>query len=829
MAFELTLSPEDAARIAEGGRMADAYLRDVTMARHWRDLKPLEFTAEQTVLDAEPAVQIAVLLSIFSHEHSGSLSSLYSLRPLLRTLSRRPLPLTEQDLLLLTHFAAAHPRFETTQTAVHILEKQVASTAFTGAVRDAAGVLRLSIDQQDNHPSDTSYYKLTAKLDALFGDEQAAVLKPAEAWGAAVLADLAAMPPEERAAWNKLLAYALNSDAMKPSKKWLDGAASQMEATGKEAAQGRLLHWFQLFIEAAPNRVGLPEDGEPQTSDQYDVWLAATANATHNYAVLKGLAWCCRGLDSEAVAPALGDLAWAALKKVPGLGARSSKVGNACIGVLGALAGTAPISQLSRLKMRVKYPVSLRLIETALSSAAVRAGLSPEELEELAVPTFGLDKNGHLRKEFGEFAAEMTLTGRGREELRWTDAAGKALKSVPAEVKQGHGEALKLLKRTADEVNKTLPVQRERLERLLVSGRSWSLADWRERYLDHPLLGCLCRRLIWRFVGKSRSVLGIWNNGQIVGEAGSALGGLDSETRVFLWHPLGTDPAIVQVWRRHLEENAVVQPFKQAHREVYLLTDAERETNTYSNRFAGHILRQHQLQALCRERGWAYRLQGQFDGHNVPTLRLPQYGLRVEFSASGIEENGLGFPAIYLYVSTGTVSISRTNGDTMPLSEVPALLLSEILRDVDLFVGVCSVGADPRFGEAAGVPERYTAYWQDYAFGDLGASAQTRLDVLSRLLPKLKIAGQCRLDGRFLWVTGTFRTYKIHLGSGNILMEPNNQYLCIVPDRRASAGAANIFLPFEEDETLAIILSKAFLLASDAAIKDPVILAQLRR
>ena len=831
MAFDLSLVPEEAARLAAGRRLVDAYLRDVTMARHWRDLKPLEFTAEQTILDALPAVQTSILLSIFSHDHSGSLYSLYYLRPLLRTLSRRPLPLTERDLLLLTGFAAANPRFEITQATVGILEKQAKGTVFTEAVRDAAKALRLSIDHLDSHPSDTSYFKLAAKLDALLGIEQASALKPMEAWGDAVLADLAGLAAEERTAWNRLLAYALNSESAKPSKKWLDAAAVPIEALGKEAVQARILHWFTLFVDAAPNRVGLPDDGQGQTSDQYDAWLQATANTTHNYAVLKGLVWCCRNLDTETVAPALGDLAWAALKKIPGLGPRSAKAGNACILTLGAMLGLAPIHQLSRLKMRVKYPVSLRLIETALTDAAARAGLPPEDLEELAVPTFGLDESGHLREEFGGFTAEMTLTGRGREELIWTDGSGKALKSVPAEVKRDHAEALKLLKRTVGEISKALPVHKERFERLLLSERTWKLEEWHERCWEHPLLGCLSRRLIWRFSGEEGTALGIWANGRIADETGAEITWLDAETKVHLWHPLGSAPETVLAWRRYLEEHRIVQPFKQAHREIYLLTDAERETNFYSNRFAGHILRQHQFQALCRQRGWAYRLQGQFDSHNTPTLRLPQYDLRVEFEVNGIENNGLGLPAIYLYASTAAVSFQGANRAVLPLPEIPPLLFSEIMRDIDLFVGVCSVGADPRFGEAIAVPERHAAYWQDYAFGDLNASAKTRLDVLSRLLPKLKIASQCRLDGRFLWVQGTLKAYKIHLGSGNILMEPNNQYLCIVPEygRQAPLNQPGIFLPFEGDETLAVILSKAFLLADDAAIKDPVILAQLRR
>ena len=73
-------------------------------------------------------------------------------------------------------------------------------------------------------------------------------------------------------------------------------------------------------------------------------------------------------------------------------------------------------------------------------------------------------------------------------------------------------------------------------------------------------------------------------------------------------------------------------------------------------------------------------------------------------------------------------------------------------------------------------------------------------------------------------VKGDLRTYRIHLGSGNILMEPNHQYLCIVSNR----AGQKLFLPFEEDQMLSIILSKAFLLAEDRKIQDPSILAQIR-
>ena len=74
-------------------------------------------------------------------------------------------------------------------------------------------------------------------------------------------------------------------------------------------------------------------------------------------------------------------------------------------------------------------------------------------------------------------------------------------------------------------------------------------------------------------------------------------------------------------------------------------------------------------------------------------------------------------------------------------------------------------------------------------------------------------------------VDGTLRRYRIHLGSGNVQMEPNSQYLCIVQHHRNAGG--HVRLPFEGDTILSVILSKAFLLAQDDKIKDASIRSQI--
>jgi hypothetical protein len=166
--------------------------------------------------------------------------------------------------------------------------------------------------------------------------------------------------------------------------------------------------------------------------------------------------------------------------------------------------------------------------------------------------------------------------------------------------------------------------------------------------------------------------------------------------------------------------------------------------------------------------------------------------------------------------------------EPLALENVPPLVFSEIMRDVDLFVGVASVGNDPNWQDG-GPQARYREYWHSYSFGELSGTAATRKAVLESLVPRLKIADRCSFTDRFLVVRGNKRTYKIHLGSGNILMEPNDEYLCIVPDARARTAEDGLFLPFEGDSTLSIVISKAFLLAEDDKIKDPTITTQIDR
>ena len=594
----------------------------------------------------------------------------------------------------------------------------------------------------------------------------------------------------------KLLGLGQSITSAKPSKKWLAEANQLIDLFGREAFRRRVIEWLAL----GPSKVRPPQLVEAAEADEQ-----------------RALLWSLASFSDRETCAVVAAYTERCLTKIPMIGPVCQKGGNAGVNVLAAMGGDDALAQLARLASRIRYATAARLIAKALDEAAQAAGLSRDELEERTIPDCGLDSEGRWSRQIGGYSVELDAADSA---LRFVNADGKLLKDAPSTLKTEHADALKHARAASKEISAMLAAHRLRIERLLLNERRIPLAIWRRCYFEHPLLRDLTRRLVWRFVSTGRDQTAIWSNGRFEEWTGAALEPAE-DAAVQLWHPIHSDVQTVLAWRCRLEDMGVRQPFKQAHREVYLLTEAERETATYSNRFAAHILAQHQFAALAKARGWRFNLMGAWDSHNIPTLDLPNLGLAVEFQVDFTVEEATTGHAIYLYISTDRVSFSRL-GDfaPLPLEGVSAAVFSEVMRDVDLFVGVASVASDP-----AWTPGRWghiDDYRQLASFGELTASAESRRDTLSRLLPRLPISSRATLDGRFLVIRGDRATYKIHLGSANVMMEPGGRYLCIV-----QGGDSRVMLPFEGDHTLSLILSKALLLANDAKIKDPSILSQL--
>src|SRR5262245_42116283 len=116
------------------------------------------------------------------------------------------------------------------------------------------------------------------------------------------------------------------------------------------------------------------------------------------------------------------------------------------------------------------------------------------------------------------------------------------------------------------------------LARALEAGYTseWSqpYGRWRDELASNGVAWSVRRRLIWEIQADD----GHWRSaipddaGDFHDLSGAPVEVPGPEARIRLWHPLRAGVEEIRAWRDRLTEQRVRQPFKQAFREIYLLT-----------------------------------------------------------------------------------------------------------------------------------------------------------------------------------------------------------------------------------------------------------------
>jgi hypothetical protein len=532
-----------------------------------------------------------------------------------------------------------------------------------------------------------------------------------ESWGEYVLDDLAMMDERLRGSWLALLRHTHRLRGTRPSQRWSRQAAEHVGALGGDGAGGvELVARFERWLRGVEPRGRLAACGGDARGDalhgaQEEVW--------------RGLVWASESLvasdwEGEAgaseecvrrLAAALGDLAVESYRKVPGRGPRSQRVGNACIMVLARMPAQVAAGQLAHLRRRIDYASGRERVAAALARIARRERLTTADLEELAVPDFGLDARGERRQPLGTCVAIVESgAADGEPALRWETSGGAPLEGPPASLVRSRRDEVRALERSVVDLRRTYDAQRARLEGLYLRSRSWSLPLWRARMVEHPLLGALAARLIWevRLPGGQRAA-GIprGEDRRLVDADGAplALASDGREVTVRLWHPARCGEEEVERWRTYFEERSIESPFVQAHRDVYGAASC--------GEFSGRALEQHQFSALCRRRGWHYRLQGLWESEECATRELPDFGIGAALRVLPAREAGVSEGRTFLRVVCGALSFYELGAERRPIAPgiLDEVLVSEVARDADLFVSVSSVDEPGAAGSSDGSTE----------------------------------------------------------------------------------------------------------------------------
>lgn len=332
---------------------------------------------------------------------------------------------------------------------------------------------------------------------------------------------------------------------------------------------------------------------------------------------------------------------------------------------------------------------------------------------------------------------------------------------------------------------------RRMFEQAMEDGAEFTLEEMRQ-LCENPVVSPIVSKLIF----KSEDALGLFDNANLCD-----LDGLILEDRVdaklIVAHPLHLyRSGYWHSFQKYLFEKEIAQPFRQVFRELYVKTKEELGCFT-SLRYAGNQIQPKKAAACLKERRWVADIEAglqkiYYQDNIVATI----YALADWFTPADIEAPTLEYVAFY----------DRKTGQALKIDDIPDVIFSEVMRDVDMAVSVAHAGGvDPETSHS---------------------TVEMRAAILSFTLPLLRLKN-VKVEGSHAFIDGKLANYSVHLGSG-VVHQLGGTMLNVLPVHSQHRG--RFFLPFvDDDPKTAEIISKIILFAEDHKLKDPSILEQISR
>lgn len=389
------------------------------------------------------------------------------------------------------------------------------------------------------------------------------------------------------------------------------------------------------------------------------------------------------------------------------------------------------------------------------------------------------------------------------------ERAGKRLKAVPAALKKN--EYIQMLTENKKQLTEQYRRTRQMLEEAM---ETEALFEYSEvcGMMANPVMMSVTGKLVWKcgeFFGFLRikngeetddaGVLQVTNGGKkqssyvLVNPAGDYMN-LREKDQMAIAHPYHLyRHGNWHLFQKQCYDERICQPFKQVFRELYIKTEEELEWY-HSLRYAGNQLQKGKTIGCLKGRRWVADvetgLQKVYYKENI-VARL--YALADWFSPAEIESPTLEW----------VVFADRKTGEELKIADIPELLFSEVMRDVDMAVSTAHAGGvDPEASHS---------------------TIEMRKSIAEFTMPLFKLTNVQFRENHAI-IAGKRADYSVHLGSG-VVHVIGGPMLVVLPVHSERRG--RIFLPFvDEDPKTAEILTKILFFAEDEKIKDPTILAQ---
>ena len=375
----------------------------------------------------------------------------------------------------------------------------------------------------------------------------------------------------------------------------------------------------------------------------------------------------------------------------------------------------------------------------------------------------------------------------GQSEIIY-EKAGKELKSLPTKLKKDkYIEDIK-------EVHKNLKEQYRRSRKMLEE----AMEDGTEFYgyeienlMTNPVIAPILKSLVF----KMGNDLGYYVDKKLKSAKKKSVAVKD-DSLLKIAHCFDLfESGEWATYQKDIFDRELKQPFKQVFRELYVKTVDEKGRDK-SLRYAGHQVQPTKTVALLKTRRWI--IDGQEGLEKVyykENIIAKIYALADWFSPADIEAPTLEEVQFF----------DRKTFKPILIDDVPDLIFTEVMRDLDLVVSVAHVGdVDPEASHST-------------------IEMRKAIVEFNCKLFKLK---NVKFSENHVLIKGERAEYSIHLGSG-LIHQKAGSAINVLPVHSQHRG--RVFLPFiDDDPKTAEIMAKVILFAQDDKIKDVFILEQIK-
>lgn len=397
---------------------------------------------------------------------------------------------------------------------------------------------------------------------------------------------------------------------------------------------------------------------------------------------LKGMIWSCTLRSTERSLLIIKTVTELSYTKVMGVGPRSTKTGNFCMEALANSPSEIAYGILQLMRIKSKYPRFVKALDKFIEKYKENNKGNIEELEDKALPDFGF-KNGVKIYDFIDAKLEVSLV-KGKI-IKTYLVNGKPQKKIPDIINQHHSARLKEVTAEIKQIAEIFKALHARLKTFWMYDRSWKFGDWNKYIFNHPLMNALVENMVW--VGVDSEELFISKADSLIQTNGATIE-LDENEVVSLWHPIQANLEEIEELKKYFYKNKLHQLEKQVEREYYRFSQQELE-DTQSDRFANLSLAVRKLMALAHSAGWIFTYV--HEDVSWPRVYLKELDVTAHFKCD-YNRSADFIPTAEFFFSKGDSSKISYNStfNKLKLCEIPDTTLSEVFRDIDMFVSVAN-------------------------------------------------------------------------------------------------------------------------------------------